>query len=62
MIGEVIVQGVLEVLVLYVVVQIVIESRVINDVYVDMLMNLRKRFSEGVMSLGVNSMSRVKVF
>ena len=59
----VIIQGVLKVLVLRVVVKVFVESRAIDSVYIDMLMDLRKRFSkEGVVSLGISGMSRVKIF
>ena len=62
-IDEAIVQGVLEVLVLCVVVKVFIESRVIDSVYVDVLMSLREGFSkEGVMSLSISSVGGVKVF
>ena len=59
----VIVQEVLEVLALHVVVKIVIKSRVIDSIYVDMAMGLGKGFSkEGVMPLGICSMAGVKFF
>ena len=59
----VIVQGVLEVLVLHVVVEVVIELGVVDSVYVDMVVGMEKGFPEkGIMSLGVYSMGGVKIF
>ena len=61
-INEAVVQGVLEVLVLHVMVQVIIEARIIDSVYVDMAMSSWKRFlKEGVMPLGVCGMSRVEI-
>ena len=49
-----IVQRVLEILILYVIVEVVIELRVIDGVYINMVMDSGKRFfKEGVMLLGV---------
>ena len=49
-----VVQGMLEILVLRVVIKVIIESRVIDGVYVDMAMGSGKGFSkEGVMLLGI---------
>ena len=57
-----IVQGVLEVLVLHVVVEVVIEVGVVDSVYVHMSVGARKGFSkERVMPLGISGMGRVKV-
>ena len=57
-----IVQGMLEVLVLHVVVEVVIEIRVVDSVDVDMSVHVRKGFSkEGIMSLGVGSVGGVKI-
>ena len=58
----VIVQRMLEVLVLRVMVQVVIETRVVDSVYVDMSVGSGKRFSEkGVVPLGIGGMGRVKI-
>ena len=56
-----IVQGVLEVLILHVVIQVVVESRVIDSVYVDMSMDVGDGFSEGAMSLDVGGVGGVKI-
>ena len=61
-VNKAIVQGVLEVLVLYVMVQVIIEVRVIDGIYIDVLVGVRKGFSEkGVMSLGVSGVGRVVI-
>ena len=57
-----IVQGVLEVLVLRVVVEIAIEVGVVDGIYIHMSVGARKGFSkERVMPLGVSGMGGVKV-
>ena len=59
----VIVEGVLEILVLHVMVEVVIELRVIDGVYVYMSVGTGKRFSEkGIMPLGICGMGGVEVF
>ena len=58
----VIVQGVLEVLVLHVVVEVVIEVGIIDSVYVDMSVSVEKGFSkEGIVPLGVCAMGGVEI-
>ena len=57
-----IVQGVLEVLILCVMVEVVVQTGVVDIVYIDMLVGAGKGFSEGVMSLGISSVGRVEVF
>ena len=43
-------------------IQVIIELRVIDSVYVDMAMGLGKRFpKKGIVSLGVGSMGGVKI-
>ena len=57
-----IVQGVLEVLILCVVVEVVIEVGIIDSVYVDMAMGSRKGFSEkGVVPLNIGGMGSVEI-
>ena len=57
-----IVQEVLEVLVLRVVVEVVIESGVVDGVYIDVAMGMEEGFpEERIMSLGIGGMSRVKI-
>ena len=57
-----IVQRVLKVLILCIVVKVVIEPRVIDSVYVDMVVGAGKGFpEEGIVPLGVGSMGRVKI-
>ena len=52
----------LEVLVLRVVVEVIIETRVIDSVYVYVVVDAWEGFSkERVMSLGISSVCRVKV-
>ena len=56
-----VVQGVLEVLVLSVIVEIVIESGVVDGIYVDMSVGVGKgSLEEQVMSPDISSMGRVK--
>ena len=58
-----IVQGMLEVLVLSVVVEVIIESGVIDSVYVDMVISVGEGFPEkGIILLDVDSMGKVEVF
>ena len=58
-----IIQRMLEILILYVVVKIVIESRVVDSVYVDMPIGMGKGFfEEGIMPLGIDSVGKVEVF
>ena len=58
-----VIQGVLEVLFFHVMVEVVIETGVIDSVYIDMTMGSRKGFlEEGVVSFGVGSMDRIEVF
>ena len=62
-VDKAVVQGVLEILVLYVMVKVVIETGIVDSVYVDMSMSLREGLSEEkVMPLSVHGMSRVKIF
>ena len=57
-----IVQGVLEILVLHVVVEIVIEAGIIDYVHVNVAMGLRKGFpEERVVLLSICSIGRVKI-
>ena len=57
-----IIQGVLEVLVLRVVVQIIIEMGVVDSVYVDMAMGAGKRFpKERVMPLGIGGVGGIEI-
>ena len=56
-----IVQGVLEVLVLHIMVEVVVEAGVIDCVNVDMAVGAGKGFSKGVVPLGIGSMGRVKI-
>ena len=51
----------LEVLILHVMVKVVIEVRVIDNVYIYMSMGPREEFSEGVMPLDICGMGRIKV-
>ena len=58
-----IVQGVLEVLVLRIVVKVVVETRVVDGVHIDMVMGSGKWFpEEGIVSLGICGMGGVQVF
>ena len=62
-VDEAIVQRVLEVLILCIMIQIVVKMRVIDSIYVDMLVIMGKRFLKGrVMPLYISSINRVKVF
>ena len=55
-----IIQRVLEVLVLYVMVEVVIKARVIDSVYIYVLVSTGKGFpEERVMLLGISSIGRV---
>ena len=57
-----IVQGVLEVLILRVVVEVVIKAGIIDSVYVDMVMSAWEGLPEkGIISLGISSMGGIKV-
>ena len=57
-----IVQGVLKVLILCVMVKVVIESRVIDGVYIDVFVGTRRGLlEEGVVLLCINSMGGVKI-
>ena len=59
----VIVQGVLEVLVLCIMVKVVIESRVIDGIYINVVIGLEKGFpEEEIVSLDVCSVSRIQAF
>ena len=49
----------LEVLVLYVVVKVVVKTGVIDSVHIDLSVGMGKRFSKGVMLLGISNMGRV---
>ena len=51
----------LEVLILHIMVKVVIEVRVIDNVYIYMSMGPGKEFSEGVMPLDICGMGRIKV-
>ena len=58
-----IIQGVLEVLILCVVVEVVIEVGIIDGIYVDMAMGARKGFSkERVVSLGICGVGGIEIF
>ena len=57
-----IVQGVLEVLILRVMIEVVIEMGIVDSVYVDMAVSAGKGFSEeGIMPLRINSVGGVKI-
>ena len=57
-----IVQGMLEVLILRVMVEVVIEVGIIDSVYVDMTMGSGKGFSEkGVVPLGIGGVGNIEV-
>ena len=61
-VDSMIVQGVLEVLILHVVVEVIIEARIIDSVYVDVVVGSGKWFpEEGIMPLGIGSMGRVEI-
>ena len=52
----------LEVLVLCIVVEVVVELWAIDGIYIYMLVGPGERFvEEGIMSLGISSMSRVEI-
>ena len=56
-----IVEGVLEVLILCIMVKVIVESGVVDSVYIDMSVGSRKEFSEkGIMPLGIGSMGRIE--
>ena len=62
-VDEAVVHGVLEVLVLCIMVQVIKETRVIDDVYVDMSMGFQKGFSEeGAVLLDVCSVDGIEIF
>ena len=57
-----IVQGMLEVLVLCVMVEVVIELGVIDGIHIYMFVDMGKRFlEEGIMLLGISGMGRVEI-
>ena len=58
-----VVQGVLEVLFLHIVVKVVVETGIVDGVYVDMAVGSGKWFpEEGIVSLGVCGVGGVQVF
>ena len=59
-IDGVVVQRMLEVLVLHIMVKVVIQSRVIDSVYVDMSMGLGGFTEEGIVPFSVDGVDRVK--
>ena len=57
-----IVQGVLEVLILHVMVEVVIEARIVDSVYIDVAVGSGEWFSEErVVPLDIGSVGRVKI-
>ena len=57
-----VVQGVLEVLIFHIVVKVIVEAGIVDSVYIDMSMGMRKELlEEGVVLLGVSGVGRIKV-
>ena len=57
-----IVQGVLEVLILHVMVEVVIEAGIVDSVYVNVVVGSEKCFpEEGIMSLHVSGMGCIEI-